>query len=497
MQTMEGNMRIMYFLGKTIALATLVLPLTATVVDAKPSDKNQQIIDHWTPTRIKQAIPRQLVIASNGLGYLRMPDGSLQPHGHNKLVEVTKISKQPQAKPGTGGGDNEGPSISPIEPSDGATVGGSQRFAATITDASGVRSVSLVITFPDNSSQSFSMTNSSGDVWGNTISGFTTSDGWSWRMTAKDATKGKGNVTTSDSYAFNVDVSGEPPPPPGDGVVTNDYWPEFDNDFIRESVGRIYFEMPTNRRLKRWAGYVCSGTVAIDDTGNRTVIITAAHCAYDDANKAFARNVLFIPNQDGTTGSGTDSNCSNDPLGCWTPSFSVVDTNWTTSTFPDNIPWDYAYYVVSDSGAHSGNGSGGSLDGVVGGLSISFAAPFVDDGSTSAEPDYTHGIGYSYSEDPNLMYCAENMTTEGDYNWWLPNCGLSGGSSGGPWVQPMTGGDGPIISVNSWGYTGSPGMAGPLLYGTSAACLFDGARGTAFDAVSDAHGQQGIDVTCP
>jgi hypothetical protein len=228
------------------------------------------------------------------------------------------------------------------------------------------------------------------------------------------------------------------------------------------------------------------------------VIITAAHCAYDDAYKAFARNVLFIPNQDGTTGSGTDTNCNNDPMGCWTPGFAVVDTNWTTSTFPDNIPWDYAYYVVSDSGAHSGNGSGGSLEVAVGGgLSIDFEAPAYDVGTTSGDADYTHGIGYSYSDDPNLMYCAENMTTEGAYNWWLPNCGLSGGSSGGPWVQPMSNGAGPIISVNSWGYNGSPGMAGPFLDVTSAECLFADAKATGFGDVSGADGQQGIVVACP
>ena len=225
------------------------------------------------------------------------------------------------------------------------------------------------------------------------------------------------------------------------------------------------------------------------------MIITAAHCAYDDANKAFARNVLFRPNQDGTDGTGTDTNCNNDPMGCWIPDFAVVDTDWTTSTFPDNIPWDYAYYVVRDSGAHSGNGAGGSLEQAVDGLAISFDRPVYDDGGTTkAHADYTHGIGYSYADDPNLMYCAENMTTEGAYNWWLPSCGLSGGSSGGPWIQPMTNGVGPVISVNSWGYTGAPGMAGPFLDVTSAACLFANAKDTTFGEVSDADGRQGIVV---
>ena len=222
-----------------------------------------------------------------------------------------------------------------------------------------------------------------------------------------------------------------------------------------------------------------------------------AHCAYDDANQAFARNVLFIPNQDETTGSGTDTDCSNDPLGCWTPSFAVVDTNWTTSTFPANIPWDYAYYVFPDTGAHSGNAALDSLEDEVGGLSISFATPQFNTGTTVKDDSYTHGIGYSYADDPYLMYCAENMTTEGTDNWWLANCGLSGGSSGGPWIQPMTNGQGPIISVNSWGYNGEPGMAGPFLDVSSAACLFADAKSADFAAVPSADGREGFVVDCP
>ena len=489
-------MRIIHLAGKTIGLAILLLPLSVTSVEAKPSAKNQKVIDHWTPARMQQAIPRQLVIAANGQGYLKRPDGSLQPHGHNQLVEVSKASPQPRAKPGTGGGDSDGPVFSNRDPQDGATIDASHTFSATVSDPSGVRSVSLVISLPDGGSQSFSMSNAGGDVWESTISGFTDGDGWAWHMEAKDETKGKGNTSVSDPFFFEVVTGGEPPPPGGD-VITNSPWDL--GGLVQTTVGRIYFEMPTNARLKRWAGYVCSGTVATDGTDGRAVIITAAHCAYDDANKAFARNVLFIPNQDGTTGSGTDTNCSNDPLGCWTPAFAVVDTDWTTTTFPNNIPWDYAYYVVSDTDAHSGNGDGGSLESVAGSLPISFASPARDVGTTQADADFTHGIGYSYADDPNLMFCAENMTTEGVDNWWLPSCGLSGGSSGGPWIQPLDGVslDGPIISVNSWGYNGEPGMAGPRLDVTSASCLFDAAKTEDLGLASNPDGRQGVIEPCP
>jgi len=225
----------------------------------------------------------------------------------------------------------------------------------------------------------------------------------------------------------------------------------------------------------------------------------AAHCVYDDVHKAFARNVLFIPNQAGTSGAGTDSDCSNDPLGCWTPTFGVVDVNWTTRKFPANIEWDYAYYVVETTGAHTGTGDHESLELAAGTLDVDFMTPAFDDGIPGAtSADYTYALGYSYSDDPHFMYAAEDMTVEGDVNWWLPSCGLSGGASGGPWVQPMDEitGDGPIISVNSWGYTTTPGMAGPQLDVTDAECVWDAAGSTQIESVDSADGYAGVVETC-
>lgn len=129
---------------------------------------------------------------------------------------------------------------------------------------------------------------------------------------------------------------------------------------MQTAAGRIYFEMPYQGG---WGGFVCSGTVVTDGTSGRSLIMTAAHCIYDDANKAFARNVMFIPDQDDGGIDKTDLNCSNDPMGCWLPIFGVVDVNWTTRSFPDNVAWDYAFYVVSDSGAHAGTAvSSAALD---------------------------------------------------------------------------------------------------------------------------------------
>ncbi len=147
--------------------------------------------------------------------------------------------------------------------------------------------------------------------------------------------------------------------------------------------------------------------------------------------------------------------------------------------------------MVNVRGAHDGTGTEESLEDAAGTLSIDFAQ--------SLTFGLTHALGYSYDDDPNFMYCADDMTTEGTVNWWLANCGLSGGSSGGPWVEPMNvgTGDGPVISVNSWGYVGAPGMAGPKLHGTSAECIYLNALTNNPDPADlETDGDAGVALAC-
>ena len=430
------------------------------------------------------------------------PDRSLSPYGHQVAAEQAPLRAVPNAKPSESGGkpsgggssDIVGPFVEALDPEAPAIVTSTAyTFSAQITDpdpSSGVKSATFVIS-KGPQTWSFSAS-SSGDTWTVPITGLSDGADWGWHVVATDNASKGGNTTTSEPVGFTVEIApvGGGTDPGGGGVVTNAEWT---GGAVQTASGRIYFEMPANRRQTRWSGYVCSGTVVTDATGGRSVILTAAHCVYDDVNKVFARNVLFIPNQAGTTGAGTDRNCTNDPLGCWEPSFGVVDNNWTTRKFPDNIPWDYAYYVVNDanraldgqvtylngSATYSDSSGAGSLD-------VQFDPPTTG--------DVTHALGYSYSDDPNFMYCAEAMGTEGAANWWLPSCDLSGGSSGGPWIQPMdeATGVGPVISVNSWGYTTSPGMAGPKLSGTSAECVFGAATTTDFPVPA-----RGVAATCP
>jgi hypothetical protein len=457
-----------------LCATALVWGGTAAGAAADPPPQSRS----WDAARLANATPRDLVIDHRGLAYLRGASGTLTPHGHATPAVAPPLqgpaaprgSTTPFAKPGSGGGDTTGPVVSDRSPANATSTSQTAvSFSARVTDPSGIRGVNFVITYPDGRTGSFSGSNTGGDTWGVSLSGFTPGS-WGWHIVAKDGAGKSGNTTTTDKFSLSITTQTSPPDN-GSNVIANATWTDT-SAAVRTATGRVFFSMPANKRLTRWVDYVCSGSVAADSTSNNvSVIITAAHCIYDDANKAFARNVIFIPNQASTTAGGSDRDCTNDPIGCWAPTAGVVDSNYTTRTFPNNSAWDYGYYVVPTSGAHLGSASSSdSLEVAAGTLPVSFAAPKYS--PVDASGTYTHAIGYSYSEDPKLQYCAQDMTQFDAINWWLGSCGLSGGSSGGPWVQPLSGGTGPVISVNSWGYTNQPGMAGPKLSGTSAGCLF-------------------------
>ncbi len=492
--------------AKLLVVATLgasALLVSSGASAGKPTDTGRvdDVAAYWTPQRVAAAQPRDLVIDSRGLGYERGANGSLIPHGHStpaRLEQLVLTDRAPAAKPDGGGSDSTPPTVTMNAPGKDATIiagtADPVSFRTTVSDASGIRSVTIVIHVPGGSTQSFVATSLGNDVWGTDLTGFTPSSAWGWHVVATDNASRGGNTTTTSTSGFVIVASGDPGPggDPGTGTVTNSRWTQGGD--VQGAAGRILFEMPTVKgRRTTWTAYVCSGTAVTDSHTGASMILTAAHCVYDDVAKQFARYVLFIPNQDDGGTDRTDSDCSNDPIGCWSPTNGVVDANWTTRTFPANVEWDYGYYVVPATGAHTGStspsDSSDSLESAVNELPIGFSV-----GTAGTAGEVTHALGYSYSDDPNFMYCAETMQIETvNVNWWLPNCGLSGGASGGPWVQPMdtATGTGPIISVNSWGYTNQPGMAGPYL-DASALCTFSAANG----APVTQNPSRGVIATC-
>lgn len=193
-------------------------------------------------------------------------------------------------------------------------------------------------------------------------------------------------------------------PSKAERVVTNAQWTMLDAPIAMAS-GRLYFEMPDANG--DWGGYVCSGSVVTDAATDASIILTAAHCVFDDVNDVFARVPLFIPDQAATTGTATDLDCTNDPYGCWSPAYGVVDQAWTAAEWPDNVAYDYGYYVVPAFGQHDGSPVGSeSLEVVAGSLPMSFRTPTL---GGQASTDWGYAFGYSYREDPDLRYCAQEI----------------------------------------------------------------------------------------
>jgi hypothetical protein len=268
------------------------------------------------------------------------------------------------------------------------------------------------------------------------------------------------------------------------------------------AVGRIFYCVEDKDfNLKC---YRCSGTSVTDNTDGRSIILTAAHCVFDDVVKKFTKFGIFIPNQDDGGSDQTDMDCNNDKYGCWALAFGVVDKGWF-DTVADKSSWnpfeckyiddydigldchyDYAFYVVKDTGAHQGKAAPDALDQAVGSLPISFDSPSI------GSKVYT--LGYYFATDPYLQYCTDALDAKHDY-WYVPRCTMGEASSGGPWIQPMNieTGFGQVIGVNSFHFDGEHS---PML-GTNAKCLFIVAKSKNITEVANGGVVVNPQIDCP
>lgn len=217
---------------------------------------------------------------------------------------------------------------------------------------------------------------------------------------------------------------------------------------IKERSGKVYFEMGAG-------AYVCSGSVATDSRTSVSLVLTAGHCAYDETNGAFATNWLFIPDFD----QSPTFTCSQTQYGCWTADALVVHEGYATAGgFNTQATLhDFAFAVVSG-GGHSGSTQ---LDATVGAFSVAIPG-FTSVGQASYAFGYPAAGKYKGND---LVYC-NGAIFEDPYNeeltWGLP-CGMTGGSSGGPWLSGFNAstGSGSLSSLNSYGYSGVKAMHGP------------------------------------
>jgi hypothetical protein len=207
------------------------------------------------------------------------------------------------------------------------------------------------------------------------------------------------------------------------------------------TTGKVVFTMNSGN-------YICTGTVVSDGNASdsRSIVISAAHCAWDGTDGGFARNWMFIPEFDSTP----TYTCSATKWGCWTAAALVVNRGFTSAGgFNDQaVQYDWSFAVITTPGS-----KGGVLDAKVGSFALDTTAPNVGD------KVYTFGYpaaGRYHGSD--LVYCADQLFNDSltANKTFGIDCNMTGGSSGGPWLLPFTesSGVGTIRAVTSYGYSG-------------------------------------------
>ena len=256
------------------------------------------------------------------------------------------------------------------------------------------------------------------------------------------------------------------PQPPGGGTVTGASWTQGGPVLAR--TGKVLFSMSGG-------DWVCSATVITDARSGFSSIITAAHCVYDEAADVFATNWLFVPAFD----TNPTFTCSSTAYGCWTARALVVHKGWADeeSLTTKATQHDFGVAVVAGGGK---TGTTTQLDTAVGGAyGVNTAA--------IATGTNVHAFGYPAAgryKGKDLIYCAG--PTFQDVNnanaTWGIACNMTGGSSGGPWIQGFTqAGAGTITSLNSYGYGGLSNMYGPK-FNANTAAVISTAAGTSGNA---------------
>jgi hypothetical protein len=115
---------------------------------------------------------------------------------------------------------------------------------------------------------------------------------------------------------------------------------------VSENAGRVFFQMGS-------ALYYCSASVIDDSVSDRSIILTAAHCVYDETSgTGFATNWMFVPDFDANPVAMTGLFCETTTRGCWTADAIVVSDSYATAgSFNEAaVLHDYAFVVVKYGG---------------------------------------------------------------------------------------------------------------------------------------------------
>lgn len=234
---------------------------------------------------------------------------------------------------------------------------------------------------------------------------------------------------------------------------------------VSQNTGRVYFQMGSTL-------YYCSASVVDDAVEDRSIILTAAHCVYDESTgTGFASMWMFVPDYDANPVAMSGSFCEATTRGCWTANKFIVPNSFATAGGFNSTATkhDFAFAIVENGG--KGNTQ---LDTEVDSQPISF----------SSQPNQTKSWLFGYPaarkyKGDDLTYCLGPLTRDvvTEEATYRVACDMTGGASGGPWMKdfitdgPGTG-TGTVFSINSYGYSGVKAMFGPI-FSSETAAMFD------------------------
>jgi hypothetical protein len=207
---------------------------------------------------------------------------------------------------------------------------------------------------------------------------------------------------------------------------------------VARTAGKVFF-------TSFGVNYVCSGTIV--NTEGKSTVWTAGHCVSDGG--AWNYNWIFVPNYD--SGSA--------PFGVWT-SYQL----WTTSAWFSNNNF------ANDVGASIMYRNGGlRITDYLGGQGIAWNYPI---------GYYMYAFGYpqAYPFNGCCLVEAPGYTYDGGGGTIYMLNDMTGGSSGGAWLNWFNGSWGYINGHNDFKYNAYPQYMFSPYYGNQVASLYNSVR---------------------
>ncbi|MFJ3309210.1 trypsin-like serine peptidase [Streptomyces sp. NPDC086549] len=227
--------------------------------------------------------------------------------------------------------------------------------------------------------------------------------------------------------------------------------------------GKVFFDSPEGKM-------VCSATVVQDPAhpGKSNLIWTAGHCVHAGKKGGWYRNIVFVPsyNDRGMTNEQLQTATRDQiaPYGVWWADGAQTSQQWIDQggeTGGDGASYDYSVIHVTPEQGHGGK----SLEETVGSaLPVNFNAPAVPKVQSITATGYPAAAPY----DGQLLYQCKDKPgrlslSDSDPTMYRIGCTMTGGSSGGGWVETGSDGKPALVSNTSIGPVKSGWLAGPRL----------------------------------